>query len=853
MPYDSLKTELGREPIQVVEIDLDYCANSFGVQAAFEAVGGALAFGSGSRSLAALSSTDVAGYDSSAGTLGAYRFDGSAWAVVTSLLAIGGSATAASMCALDDHTVAVWDSATDTLRTYETDGLAWSAVGSGVALGTFSNIRMASLSASDVAVIDVYNRRLRTYRFGGTTWGAVGSYLVLPAGSMTVAALSSTEVVVFNGNAGTLRSYAFDGAGWAAVGAASTVPTTAAPAVAALGADTLALTGDDLDALLVYRSDGSVWAQSGAATDIGAEASISVAAMTGELLAVSAAGGDTIQAYAYGSLNCTASGTAGTECYNTRATCQDPANYNATTKTYRFCQARSNLPVGVNMIPAIEGSVSHAPTSTTGGKGLGNRAVVKIQLNDHAWHDRDVDPYVATRPYDPETTGTYAGKLLARNPYFEGRELRILNGYLDTPFSWDNFRTEYYDITDMAGPTGGKWLIQGKDILTRTYESKAKYPAASTGELLADITAAAASATLSPTGIGDDEYPASGVLSIGDEVMLFTRSGDTLTLTERGAWRTVADDHSEGDTVQVCATWDAANVLTVLRELLVEGAGIPAAYIPDGAGENWNVELSNWLSSASVTGILLKPEGVESVISELSKQFLFDIWWSAVDQEIRVKALSPEPSGSSPATLSDAYSLLAGSVGVRKDSKARVSEVQVYYGKLDYTEKDEPTNFKALYISTDPNSAGADRYGSDSIMTIYSRWIVLKEQAAQLAGRLLARFVDTPSVVSFAVDIKDEDDIRLSERVILDTAAIQGVTGANEPTAFQVTKITESAIGSTLQVEGLSSSFSGRYCFIAPDGTPDYSAASADQQAAYGFICYDSGVFSDGTEAYKII
>lgn len=554
----------------------------------------------------------------------------------------------------------------------------------------------------------------------------------------------------------------------------------------------------------------------------------------------------------FGVSPCTASAASGSECFNTRATCQDPDNYNAATKTYRFCQSRSNLPIGINMIPSVNKSVSRAPASTTGGKGLGSRAVVKATLNDHAWHDRDVDPYVDTRTYNPEELGTYWGKFLARNPYFENREMRVLTGYLDTPFSWSNFETEYYDIVDIAGPHKGAVTITGKDVLVRTYGNKAKYPAASTGKLLADITDVATSATLSPTGIGDLEYPASGTISIGKEAMAFTRSGDALTLT-RAQWGTEAVSHSEGDSVQICKSWTDTNVLDVLEELLVTGAGIPSAYIPNGAGESWDIEKTSWLSASEVTGILMRPEPVDKIIGELSSVFLFDVWWSAKDQEIRVKALSPEPGGVTIQTLTDEYHIIKDSLTIKKDSKQRVSEVQVFYDKIDFSAKDEPTEFKSAYISTDPASTGSTMYGSNAIMTIYSRWFSKQEQAAQLAGRVLARFVDTPSIVSFEIDMKDDNSVDVASRVNIDTKHIQDFTGANLETTFQVTKITEKEVGSTLKIEGLSSSFSGRYWFISPDGIPDYSSANEDQKRSYAFICYDSGVFLDGEEAYKII
>lgn len=544
-------------------------------------------------------------------------------------------------------------------------------------------------------------------------------------------------------------------------------------------------------------------------------------------------------------------------CYNTRATCQDPANYDETTQTYRFCQPFDNMPVGVSMIPCIEGDVSRAPTTTTAGKGLGKRAVVKVMLNDFTWHDRDIDKYIDQRTYDAETTGTYWGKFLARNPYYEQREMRVLSGYVTDPWDWANFETEYYDITDIKGPDRGKITIVGKDVLSRTYSNKKKYPATSTGELSAGITDVATSATLSPSGVGNDEYPASGYVSIGSEAMAFTRSGDVLTLT-RAQFGTTAASHSAGDTVQLSAAWSGTNVVDVLYELLVTGAGIPDAYIPydDGAtgvNDNWDDEKDLWLSASSVTGILMKPEAIEKVIGELSEVFIFDIWWDAVAQEIQIKALSPEPSGVTINTLEEDYDILADSVKIERDSDKRVTTCRVFYNKLDHSEPSDPEKFAGLYITTDSSAESAEQYGSSSIKDVYSRWFNDQAQAAALAGRYIARFADTPLIVTFEIDNKNEDDLSMAQRVEIDTKQIQSVTGANAPTKFQVTEIVEVARGATKKIKGIQSSFTGRYWFICPDSVPDYSSATEAQKNQYGFVCYDTNVFLDGEPAYKII
>ena len=550
--------------------------------------------------------------------------------------------------------------------------------------------------------------------------------------------------------------------------------------------------------------------------------------------------------------SCTATETGDAKCYNTRATCNDVANYTKTTKEYKFCQPSSDLPAGENMFPVITGSIQKAPTSTTGGSGLGKRAVVKVKLKDFPHHDRGIDPYWSERTYTAVDRGTFWGKFIKRNPYYEGRTLKVYYGYIGDTFSWSDFEVQEYDIIDIAGPDNGYIDITAKDILVRTYERKAQYPALSNGELLSDITAGAGSATLTPAGIGDSEYPASGTLSIGKEAITFTRSGDTLTLTGRAQWGTTAAEHKAGDTVQICAAWDGTtNIIDALDEILTTGAGISSSYIPS---TDWQAEADLWLSNSNVKGILMKPESIEKVIGEWAECFMFDIWWSSSDQEIKLKALSPEPSGATVNQLTETSNIVRGSLKVDRKSSQRFTEIRVLYNKADHSEKNEPEQFPVWKISADASRAGTDRYNSNSIKTIMCRWFDDAGLAAQLSGRTLARFSDTPEIITFELDMKDHGNVLMAERVEIDSWQFQDASGANEARRYQILEIDEGReAGHTFKVKALTSSFSGRYFFVAPDSTPDYSSATETQKESYGFICQSSGDFSDGSEGYKII
>lgn len=555
----------------------------------------------------------------------------------------------------------------------------------------------------------------------------------------------------------------------------------------------------------------------------------------------------------HGVAPCTATETGDAKCFNTRATCNDTANYDKGTKEYIHSQPRSSLPVGEVIFPSISGKINKSGTSTTAGSGLGKRAVVKVKLKDFPHHDRGIDPYVADRTYTPENQGTFWGKFLKRNPYYEGRTLKVYYGYIGETFSWADFEVQEYDITDIDGVNNGYVTITAKDALIRTYSNKSLYPALSEGELLAGITDVATSATLTPAGIGNSDYPASGTLSLGKEAISFTRSGDALTLV-RAQWGTEAKDHDSGDTVQICAVWSGDpltdNVTDALYELLVTGAGLPASYIPT---VDWGAEQDLWLSSATVKGILMKPESIEKVIAEWSEVFMFDIWWDAIDQEVKIKSLSPEVSGETISTMTEGASIKQGSLKIVRKSKERVTEVRCYFNKTNYSDDDKPEKFASAQFAIDASRAGADKYDGNQVKTITSRWFEAAGNATQLTGRMLARFSDTPEYVTFMLDQKDHGQMEMAGRLEIESWQFQNATGATESRKFQVLEINPKEDGHDFEVKCLTSSFSGRYGFIAPDGTPDYTSATDDQKSRYMWICQADGLFSDGSEGYKII
>lgn len=432
-------------------------------------------------------------------------------------------------------------------------------------------------------------------------------------------------------------------------------------------------------------------------------------------------------------------------------------------KTYRFCTQRSPHPVGINAIPSLK-SLSTSPAVIDIKGGLGVRSSVSAEFIDHPSNDRNIadttdgigsiniDPYYLGRTYNPMERGTFWTKLRARNPNYQFRNMRVLSGYLSNGvYSELNAQTRYYVIDSMT-VSGGSARLTGKDPLKLASSGKSQAPKPSTGVLASDITSTATTLTLSPSGVGNDEYSSSGKCLINKEVISFTRSGDTLTLT-RAQNNTAATSHSADDTVQQCLEYSGdpgGRIDEIVKDLLINYADINSKYINSS---EWAAETDTHLSYL-LDGILVKPLDVNKILKELTKASPHYLWWDERSRSIKFTALKAPPSNATALNMDS--NLISLSTTDKVDM--RVSTISVNFGQFNPTEKlDEQSNYQQTYTRIDSDSI--KKYRSNKIEVINSRWINTNNKAGakKLASLIGRRFSNIPRQVNFSLDAKDSD------------------------------------------------------------------------------------------------
>lgn len=485
----------------------------------------------------------------------------------------------------------------------------------------------------------------------------------------------------------------------------------------------------------------------------------------------------------HGTSPCTATGTGDARCFNSLATCQDRPNFNNVPVTLRFARDTGYNPKAIDAIPNVIG-ISTSPSVISLGENLGGRASITITFKDSPHTDTGAgfDKYVTDRTYNPYTQGTLWGKFRQRQPFLRGRSLRLIRGEHTRTLA--AMTTRHYVIDSFSGPDyAGQYTIIAKDVLKLADNDRAYAPAPSNGSLSADITNSATALTLSPAGIGNAEYPASGFVAIGGkEVVSFTRVNNTLTVV-RGQRNTEAVPHKAGDRIQLVLVYDGVDPATILRDLLVNYAGVPSSYI-NTAG--WLAETGAHLQRVYTTYIA-EPTGVNQLASELIEQAALAVWWDEVAQQIKLQVLRAIALN---ANVFDERIIIGGSFASQDQPDKRVSQVWTYFAQRNPLRPlSDLDNYKSIQVNV--NEQNEVDHGSAAVKVIKSRWVpdFGGTIAARLNAIVLARFSVPPRKFTFEILCTTETKPELGGGYRVNAWPLQTILGAPDSVPVQVSSL----------------------------------------------------------------
>ena len=579
----------------------------------------------------------------------------------------------------------------------------------------------------------------------------------------------------------------------------------------------------------------------------------------------------------YGQSPCNATGGTGAECFNTRKTCQDSANYAATAElSFRFSKPTANRTMDTYEIDGDNSksnpfpwllSVKTSPTQINiGGTGdastaLGIRASVSATFQDAPDTDTFSDPYIATRGYIATDRGTFWSKWLARNPFYTKYIFRVYDGYQGQDLS--EMQVREYLIDSITNPgSSGQVTVKAKDPLRLAGSDRTIFPPVEGMNIKNNIT------TLQQVGIvvlgtsaqvlrslfdaGSDGYYA----TIGSELILFTGATETVpgveyTLTGvfRAIGGTTAEDHDAGDSFARVGFWGSKPLDVILSDLLFSdvGANIDSSYYN---AADWAEEVATYgIEFNTMSAFAIGQEPIDKLVSQLADQCSFSLWWD--DREGKIKFRFVRPPSTIPVSINDTDNILAGSFSMLDDVERRISRVIINYNPIMETKTQSATDFKNSFVSVNLQYESENFYGEEKTRRLFSNWIKSGLQAARTSINLLSLLVVTPKIVTFQLDAKDRG-IWAGDIVDISSWQYTDETGAQTVGRFFIISADESVSGEVISYKAISYNFVGRYGIIVINSAVDFTFASDEYKATGGWICNDSGLMSDLTEGYKI-
>lgn len=559
----------------------------------------------------------------------------------------------------------------------------------------------------------------------------------------------------------------------------------------------------------------------------------------------------------YGQSPCTAAlgSTGDRKCFNTRKTCQDPANYDEGTNTIWFCEDSADVPFDWLAIPSLR-RVTGKPTrlnvagltATSGPFGL--RGTLSVELEDHPDGDRYTDKYFAERGYDPATRGTFWGKFLARNDDFEGSLIEVrtaLPGQV-----WGEHVTREYFLESIDGPgDDGRVRLTGRDILSRADNDKVQAPPRTPGSLVYALNDSATEMWVSlETGPYNQYLPQGGlghIVRIGDELIRFSTIsvGDAPENRRfwgmtRGVYGTTPAAHEAGSHVQACLEFVNETPVDIIAFLL-SFADIPSGWIPMA---EWEDEETRWLLPYQLSAVIAEPTGIMDLLGEIAESCMLYIWTDERAKKIRLRAVRPAEDVPRPVT--DEGHILAGTVRRSIEMKEHVTRCDVYYDmrdKLGDVKDTKNYNQVRVRLGQQPDNP--------RVRAIYSRWLTTAGMASLTARTLIEHANSLPVYYECTVGAKDLD-IWTGDIVDLHTRTLQDPTGGQPAiTPYLVIEANETP-GEQMRLTLRAFGDFGLVSLIMGAAAPDYDSATPTQRESGCWIADADGNINGMPSPYLI-
>lgn len=547
----------------------------------------------------------------------------------------------------------------------------------------------------------------------------------------------------------------------------------------------------------------------------------------------------------YTSSPCAASDAGdGSRCWYSWGTCQDQANYNKTTRTYKFCMMNVPWPdPDVQVYPLVKNFVT-IPQEAKPGKLFVIPEKVKIEFAVmHNPPPIDIDK--GSGFFNTAYIGEFWRNLVARNRNYPGRALRIYRGFNAAGFTESDFEqvgSDYFIRSIQI--KRDKVVIEAESQLADIAKTKAPVEISDDNTVQSSINDSATSVTVKdateyydPANFTQNEI----FVKMENEICKVTNvntSTHVLTIT-RGQWGTTAASHAAGvKVVQIIAMGDndptTPTAITVGEALLrlLEFANIPAAKIDTTAFSD--IDDSFW-PTADILTTISRSEKVAKHMKMIRESRGIIIF---IDENSKFSASAMAPDAQ-PIEI-DRAKLVDESVTVKDDDEERLTRVAIFYdpaedGSVDYKD------FQKVVISIDAELEDENNYDDIKDENFIDRWLdpsVDVSVIRNITRRLVTRRASGVRIFSFTLPMRFGESLRVGDSISLISDEILDLEGNPDPRACFVTYRKESSDGQEFNFKAVDVNIrpgARGYFRHAPDDATDDWDTATDDDKVYGY------------------
>ena len=471
---------------------------------------------------------------------------------------------------------------------------------------------------------------------------------------------------------------------------------------------------------------------------------------------------------------CTNNGNAG---FSTTLTCNDQSGYSTSVETHKFTD--TGLILAESDIHKCVTKVSETTPKLKAGNGVASRAKCTVNFRNFIGDPNLTSPALVANA-SIENNGTFFGKLKQRN-ILTNRPLRIKYYKVDGGVT-TLIRTNHYICVGLKQSKSDMWTMSCQDILYKADNKKSQFPRIVKAKLTNDITSG--QTNIAVTGdiadwtpfanytavVGDDLLMIANATGSSTAVVLTVVRSNTITLGSR----TIENNpvkHDSGDEVFRGRKFVNADLYDVIEAVFEDADMLTTEY----DGTTIAAELDSWLPSiaSSVDAIFYESDDSESVLNDLCKTFMLDIYTDTSIGKVTLKATSPW--NSTTAVLTEGVEITFNSVDIDEPSDLFYSRAFLQYDKRNLLANNDDVNFKRSSIAFNSDLEGANFYGEEKIKKM-GKSIILSnklnniEVADLTTVRYAQRFSNRPQTIDFEIE---EDDVDFKIGDVLEVRALQ--------------------------------------------------------------------------------